>query len=189
MSNQYLDILLHDSSYGEYNEYVNLEKHQKHSMFILGGLAAALLLVSKKWGGFHGSYNDDEENQYEKALRMMRQAKQKNATSGEEVIRIKRLIQKVNDAAGHTTGHIASSDEMDYDRSPDLVSNMINSNWERQERYWDSLSASGKAKTNLDTIEGNIDSTEKINLGLRPFVPNADGSEPPGTIYFQRDED
>ena len=146
MSNQYLDILLHDSSYGEYNEYVNLENHQKHSMFILGGLAAALLLVSKKWGGFHGSYNNDEENQYEKALRMMRQARQANEQRTDRIqkINVGKAKEFVDGVLGYTTGHIESAGD---DRA---TNNNHHTNWKAQTMYWDNLDTSGRWKRHMD---------------------------------------
>jgi len=121
-----------------------IDKNQKQAFAILGGLAAVLLL-GQRMNPFAGSYNDDEENQYKKALRMMRQARQANKQRTDRIqkINVGKAKEFVDGVLGYTTGHIESAGD---DRSkPNEYSN-----WKAQNMYWDNVDTSGRWKKHMD---------------------------------------
>ena len=131
-----------------------MDNNQKQAFAILGGLAAVLLL-GQRMNPFAGSYNedDDDENQYKKALRMMKQRRKANAQRGpvprSETFTFKGARKRVSDAAGADTFEfVQSSDESRFPHPKHEIND-----WRRQEAYWDSLNAFGDRKTNLDLIE------------------------------------
>ena len=122
-----------------------MDKNQKQAFSILGGLAA-ILFVAKKMNRFPGSFNDEEENQYQKALRLMRQARQANKQRTDiidsEDLKVKTMKGILDNAIGYPTGHIPSVDDRN---------NNTYSNWRAQNMYWDNVDTSGKRKKHMDT--------------------------------------
>ena len=125
-----------------------MDKNQKQAFSILGGLAAVLFLA-KKMKSFPGSFNDEEENQYQKALRLMKQARQANKQRTDlidsEDIALKTMKETLENALGYQTGHIYSAGDNRATNNNDYT------NWKAQQMYWDNLDTSGRWKKHMDT--------------------------------------
>lgn len=123
-----------------------MDKNQKQALAILGGVATALFLAKRMNPFSIGSYNeDDEENQYEKALRMMRQRKKANAQRNDRIehINVEKAKESLDDALGYSTGYIESADD-------NLSQPNYYSDWRAQTMYWDNVDTSGRWKKHMD---------------------------------------